>query len=184
MVGVVTLLDDECSAVVRSLWETLAREFGPGGMFPDSSPHLSLHVADSYELADVDKRVESLAASNPPFTIKTAGLGMFFGESLVVHLPVVRSSRLTVLQRTTHDEIRRHAQGDTARYEPNNWMPHITLGLWPADSAKAGAIVDYIIAQGTGQLSLESRVESLSVIEDDGESRTVHFTHKFAAAQA
>ncbi len=89
-----------------------------------------------------------------------------------------------MLQRTTHDEIRRHAQGDTARYEPNNWMPHITLGLWPADSAKAGAIVDYIIAQGTDQLSLDSRLDSMSVIEDDGEARKVHFTHKFAAAQA
>lgn len=184
MVGVVTLLDDECGAVLRSLWESLAREFGRGGLFPDSSPHLSLHVADSYDLAEVEKRVVSLAASNPPFTIKTAGLGLFFGESLVVHLPVVRSSRLTVLQRSTHDEIRRHAQGDTARYEPNTWMPHITLGMWPADSAKAGAIVDYIVAQGTEQLALESQVESLGVIEDDGESRRVHFTHKFAAAQA
>lgn len=184
MVGVVTLLDDECSAVVRSLWESLAREFGPGGMFPDSVPHLSLHVAESYDLAEVYKRVKSLASSNPPFTIKTAGLGLFFGESLVVHLPVVRSPRLTVLQRTTYDEVKVHAQGDTSLYHPNSWAPHITLGMWPSDSAKAGAIVDFIVAQGAGQLALESRVDSLGVIEDDGESRTVHFTHKFASAQA
>jgi 2'-5' RNA ligase len=184
MVGVVSLLDDECSALVRSLWESLVREFGPGGMFPDSAPHLSLHVADSYELPEVEKRVKSLASSNPPFPAKTAGLGMFFGESLVVHLPVVRSSRLTVLQRTTRDEICRHAQGDTSLYEPNNWTPHITLGMWPAESAKAGAIVDYIVAQGTSQLALEFTIDSLSAIEDDGEARRVHFTHKFAPAKA
>lgn len=184
MVGVVSLLDDECSALVHSLWESLAREFGPGGMFPDSAPHLSLHVADSYDLAEVEKRVKSLAYSNTPFAARTAGLGLFFGESLVVHLPVVRSSRLTVLQRTTHDEIRRHAQGDTSLYQPNNWSPHITLGMWPAESVKAGAIVDYIVSKGTDQLALEFTVDSLSAIEDDGEARRVHFTHKFAPARA
>lgn len=175
MLGVVSLLDEETSSFVRSLWEDLRREFGFSGMAADSSPHLSFHVAEHYDMAKVEAQVKSIARSTPPFASKTTGIGVFHGAEDVVFLPVVRRPRLTVVQRVIHDELKQHSDGALDFYAPDAWMPHVTLGRWDAAKAVVGDVVRFLTSR---DLDRELPLDNFAMLEDGGETRRVHFVHR------
>ncbi len=180
MLGVVSLLDEANSTFVRELSQGLASEFGIAGIDADASPHVSFHVAESYEIDDVEKRLRSLARSVPPVETRTAGAGIFFGEEHVLYLTVVRNPRLTVLQRTVYDEVRHHATGEHLSYHPFEWVPHITLGRWPAGQDVTGDVMRYLAGRAD-TLRRELVLDNLSVIEERGETRRVVTRHDLAA---
>lgn len=179
MPGVVSLLDEETSQYVRSLWEVISAEFGFSGLYPESSPHISYHVADSYTMEALEKSVTTLARSLPPFDVTTNGLGIFTtDEEHILYLPVVRRPRLTVVQRTVFDEVDRHGQGDTTRYQPDNWMPHITLGRWEAARNIAPDAARLLIER---DLRRSISLTGLSALEEQGESHRMLFSYEFSA---
>jgi 2'-5' RNA ligase len=170
MVGVVSLLDEENSTFIRELWAGLTKEFGFSGTHADSSPHVSFHVAAEYDMDAVDARLQSLAKSIPPFEAQTNGIGIFPGDEIVVHLPVIRQPRLTVMQRAVFDEIRHCARGDEHYYRPDQWVPHITLGRWDRSADVVADVVRYLASR---ELDRSFPVDNLSVIEETGETRRV-----------
>lgn len=176
MIGIVALFDEENSSYIRGLWTSITQEFGFSGTHADSSPHLSFHVADRYDLEATQTRLKSLVCSVPVLEAPTTnGIGVFAGEDQVVYLPVVRIPRLTVMQRAIFDEVHRHAEDENTYYRPETWVPHVTLGRWPAEQDVAADVVRFLLGK---DLERDLRLDNLSMIEERGETRRVISTHK------
>ena len=82
--AVVSLLDADHEVAVRRIWDRLAEHGLETDLWVTPIPHITYHVAAAYQ----DNMVENLslvAGETRPFGIRTAGLGMFPGESPVEH---------------------------------------------------------------------------------------------------
>ncbi len=95
MHGVVSLLDDAHYARVERIWDDLAKRFDVRGIYVTPFPHLSFQVSEEYDVAAVETRLKQLSQTMRPFTIRTAGLGIFNVSSPVLYVPVVRIPELS-----------------------------------------------------------------------------------------
>jgi 2'-5' RNA ligase len=164
MRGVVLLVNDEHRDRVQRMAESLSR-FG-GTPSTVGLPHVTLHAAQGYDVESVKARVVSLGRSLPPFEIVTTGVGIFPGSPTYIYLSVVRSPRLTVLQRSVVEEISHHCTGAESVWMPQRWMPHITLAMFE-NGAPVGPAVDDLLAQET---AFSFPVTSLTLMEGEPEA--------------
>ena len=58
-------------------------------------PHLTYLLMSTRRLADLKDMLQEVAATTPPFSAFTTGLGVFPGENPVIYIPVLRSNELT-----------------------------------------------------------------------------------------
>ena len=93
--GVVSLLDEEHSALVESLWVELESELDLRGLSGRIIPHLSFHVADAYEQQTFERALEAFASDHSSIRIKTAGLGIFTGPAPTLYVAVERCPALS-----------------------------------------------------------------------------------------
>jgi 2'-5' RNA ligase len=161
MLGVVSLLDAEHDQQVHTLWAEFDRELGLKTKLPP--PHFSYHVADAYD----DKLEESLqtyAAKLQSFDIGTAGLGIFTGEYPVLYIAVTRSPVLTRIQREVWSLADAASQRASSLYQPDNWMPHITLAQWIINREN---LPDVIRLVSDHNLYWKVRIDNLALVGAD-----------------
>jgi 2'-5' RNA ligase len=129
MHGVVSLLDEAHNQLVQAIWAAMEAELGIVGARVRPYPHFSYHVAEHYDLERLEPVLEEFAAWTEPFTVRTAGLGLFTGGLLpVLYVTVVRSPQLTRLQQALWPRLATGSAGIAEYYHPDQWVPHITLG--------------------------------------------------------
>lgn len=130
MIGVVSLLDDEHRLAYESL-ET-------GGLPRLSVPHLSYHLAGSYDWAGVSGSLEELALAAKPFDVIADAVAIFESIPAVVYLTVSQPEALRSLQRRVFERIAPHAHSPDEYYTPEKWVPHITVaaGIDPIQATK------------------------------------------------
>lgn len=174
MRGVVVLVDDEHRDSVQRMAEALS-EFG-GNPATVGLPHVTLHAAEDYDVEPIKSRIVSLGRSFPPFEIVTTGVGVFPGSPTYVYLSVVRSPRLTVVQRAVVDEISNFCQGAESVWAPARWMPHITLATFP-EGTPVGAAVDALLGEDT---AFSFTADSLALLEGEPDA-TVLLSAPFEA---
>ena len=166
MHGVVSLLDDEHYALVEDIWDELSRTFGVSGVYVTPFPHFSYEVAEGYDVKTAENFLQELAARTRPFRIRTVGLGIFTLSAPVLYMPLVRSPALSALHREIWDGITPTEPGAvTQYYEPERWVPHLTLAHRDIDRDKLAEIVRYLSGKN---LHWEMTVNNLSVIYDTG----------------
>ncbi|MGH9903221.1 MAG: 2'-5' RNA ligase family protein, partial [Pyrinomonadaceae bacterium] len=162
---VVSLLDDEHYALVESIWDELERGFGVRGTYTTPFPHFSYQVAENYDVGEVEAVLQKISSRAAPFEIKTAGLGIFNLTHPVLYIPVVRSPELSALHELLWGEIARFATAAPKYYQPDMWMPHITLAHGDVDWEK---LVEIVRALRDRQFHWEVKVNNLSIIYDTG----------------
>ncbi len=128
MQAVVSLLDDHSYELTETLWRELETRFGLRGVYATPHPHFSYHVAHNYDPGGLVPGFGRLARATAPFQVRTSGLGIFAGKSPVLYIPVVRSPALTRFHQALWSELAACAAGSLAYYDPDHWLPHITLG--------------------------------------------------------
>ena len=128
--GVVSLLDQKHSALVEGIWAELESEFGLQGLSGRIIPHLSYHVADSYDQRVLQCALEAFASDHNGIRIKTAGLGIFTGPAPTLYLAVERCPALSRFHENLCAEISDTSQNPSRYYSPENWSPHISLASW------------------------------------------------------
>jgi len=176
--GVVSPLDDEHAGRMQALWQALRQEFGTEGLHPSPLPHLTYHAAERYDMERLEAAVKSLARSLPPFDIATNGIGVFTGERRIVYLPVVRHSRLTVLQRAVAEQVSRLGEGASEVWAPDNWVPHLSVAALPPEDGRLGTMVEWLCGQDLGWTIPIGR---LAIGEDTGEGQRFTFEATFEA---
>ena len=127
MNGVIALLDDKHTILVQDLWKILEDECGFSEGLITPFPHFSWQIAEEYDFNGLGKKLVELTSQLPPFTIRTAGIGVFTGKSPVVFIPIVKDPDLLELHQTIWDQISSLGKGMSDHYAPENWIPHITL---------------------------------------------------------
>jgi 2'-5' RNA ligase len=127
MHGIVALLDDEHTAKVEALWKDLRKNCGLSGILIARFPHFSWHVAEDYEFEPFEEKLAQITHQIAPFTVHTAGLGVFSGENPVVYIQIVKDPQLLHLHQNIWEETQGFGTGVSQYYAPERWIPHITL---------------------------------------------------------
>lgn len=141
MDAIVALLDEPTNRECESLWEEL-RSVGLSHVADQVPiPHVSFHVAEAYDQTLMEDPLRAFAGTCSPLQIVTAGLGIFGGEYPVLYASVVRSEALTTLHRNLWPILDRAASGVVQYYQPDRWMPHITLASGDATANSLAAAV-------------------------------------------
>ena len=165
MYAVVSLLDEAHYRQVEELWDQLKDHCCIAGIYRTPFPHFSYHVAPGYDLALLRTRLEQFARTTPPFRVRTAGLGIFTGPNPVIYMPVVRSPLLSALHQALWPAVEETATGGLTYYQPDLWIPHITLGHGDLCHENLGPVVQFLNQKS---LVWEIAIENLAVISSTG----------------
>lgn len=127
MDGIATLLDPISQERVAALWQRLQLrcEFPPLRSY--LIPHLTWHVAESYDHEALTRILEDLCGQFEPFFVRTAGLGIFTGERPILFIQVIKDQFLIDFHRRLWEIFTPLAKQPSLHYSPENWMPHVTL---------------------------------------------------------
>lgn len=176
MNGVVSLLDDEYNQQVEALWAELAEKFGLRGVYITPFPHFSYQVATHYDTEQLKPILQQAASKIHPFQIKTTGLGIFTGPQPVLYIPVVRSLELSQIHQSLWQAISQAGQGILDYYAPENWMPHITIGM--AD-LQPDLLPDVIRLLGARDFTWEMTINHFAFIDNTGIQQQLLFRCAF-----
>lgn len=165
MQATVSLLDARHSKIVEDLWAELNDRFGVRGVYVTPLPHMSYHVAESYDLHALKPALAAIAAETVPIRIHTSGLGVFTGERPILYVPVVRSPELTELHRRIFGVASAAAIEPSPHYTSDHWSPHITLGYGDLEPQRLAQVLE---AFGGRDFTWDVTLDNLSVIDEKG----------------
>ena len=134
-------LDAGAAAKVDRLSRRLERELDIATERQRGAPvHLSLAVYTELAVGRAEPAIRRFAAAVAAMPIELAGIGVFPGAANVLYLaPVVREPLLAA-QRRWHRVAAGHHAACLPHYQPQTWVPHVTLALH-LSAAKAAAAV-------------------------------------------
>lgn len=174
--AVVSLLDDKYDAEVRRLWAELDKTCGIRSLLVAPIPHFSYHVAKGYDLGALEALLKQAASQTTPFEVSTAGLGLFTGTAPVLHVPVVRTPRLTEVQQHLLQGVLPLSQEPLPHYLPENWMPHITIGHGDFAPTRLARAIRLLAPQA---FNWTIPVTNLALIYDTGTEQGVRCSYPF-----
>src|SRR5260370_23587980 len=165
MHGIVSLLDNEHYQLVEDLWAELEPELSVHGVYITPYPHCSYHVAQHYDVDELESILERITSNIPTRQVRTSGLGIFTGAGPVLYIPVVRSQELTELHQELWEVIPTADSGVQEYYHPDQWMPHITIGFGDMNKDNLSRIIPWL-AERT--FNWEITINNLALIYDTG----------------
>ncbi len=161
--GVVSLLDDEYNGRIEIIWQKLEDRFGTETIQRTPYPHFSYHVAENYEVNPVSDALTDVVQEMRPFTVRTAGLGVFTGGEPVLYIAMVRDPQLSALQQRIYEIASSNADSTFAYYHPQKWVPHITLLRGGLNPSSLSQVIEML--QGHN-FHGEIRVDALALLEE------------------
>jgi 2'-5' RNA ligase len=158
MYGIVSLLDDAHDARIKGILNEIQ------DVSTTSIPHLSYHVAPTYELNTLKPVLSQLAGKTQSFRMKTSGLGVFTGPEPVLYITVVATRFLLDFQKSIWGAVDGNTSDSVEHYCPDNWMPHITLAQRSIDH---DSLRDRIRFLSERDFSWNIEINNLAVIFDE-----------------
>lgn len=95
----------------------------------DMRPHITLAELDTDDTGRVIRILEQVAGRTASISLGFSSFGMFPGEQGVLYLTPVIHAILLQLHRKIHNELESTDLAFSNLYQPENWIPHCTLGL-------------------------------------------------------
>lgn len=167
--AIVAAVPEPHASQVSELWESLSERFGVHSHLTSEFPHFSMHMAQSYD-PSVEEKLQAFAAEHPPLRARTAGLGMFTREKIVLYLPLVRNPRLNAFHRDLWKVVSGMGDEVSPYYRPERWLPHITLALDRVDQYNLGGVIHWLSDQ---KLSWVFDVTELRLLTVEGDEPKV-----------
>ncbi|QMU28532.1 2'-5' RNA ligase family protein [Adhaeribacter radiodurans] len=144
MVAVVSLLDAEHSKIVNGIIDDLERIFGLRGVKITADPHITWLICEVEKLAQLKTYLSEAAGQTNSVRVKTTGLGIFPGEHPVVFVPVIRADGFNQVHAELYRGIRTFSRNTINFYDPDNWVPHISLALRDTTPKILPEIISYL----------------------------------------
>ncbi len=178
MQGIVSMLDQQSSAMTEALWSELEQQFGLT-YARTAYPHFSYQVVEEYDAVTLEPILRRLADAATPLRVTTSGLGIFTGERPILYVRVVRDAALSAFHRALYDAALPCCVGMHDYYTPANWNPHLTLAMHDLTHERLPDVIR-LLSRRTFQW--EITVTSLSLVLDAQGTRD-HWRHyTFAGA--
>lgn len=160
--AIVTTLQPPYSDEVQTLWQKFFQDCQVQFVLAkDPIPHFTWQAAESYEEQALDQVIREIARETRPFSVRTSGLGMFTGSMLVVYIAMVKTDALIDLQYRVWEKTQRCAHNVNHNYQPEVWIPHITLAYDPLNYIALECVMKEIAGR---RFEWEIPVEQLGVI--------------------
>lgn len=177
MHGVICLLDETHHQLVQEIWAAMEAELGIKGEMVRPYPHFSYHVAEHYDLEVLEPVLKEFATLIAPFTVRTAGLGIFTGGLLpVLYVTVVRSPHLTRLQEILWPRLATGSAGIVEHYHPDQWVPHITLGQGGVNTENLPAVLRLL---NRYQFEWTFTADNIAVLYNEGKEGDIQSNHLY-----
>lgn len=138
--GVVLWPDAEAAAAVRDLWDALAERGLPSHATHTHRlhvPHCSLKVAEGLPVEETLQAVGAVPRRSIPLMAESVGV---FPPNGTLFLGCVVNRRLLDEQRRVHEAVTPLADRPWPFFEPDGWVPHITLAMSMSAAELAEAV--------------------------------------------
>ncbi len=140
--------------------------------------HLSWQGAESYNLPEIEKRVQMIAKMFAPIEINIDGIGIFTGDDPVLYFTITRTPELTALNQTLWESLLPFAQGMNPLFSLEDWVPHISLIYGDAKASKAiSCVVEQLIPR---QLGMTIKIDRLSLVYYQEDKSGVEFQYSLS----
>jgi 2'-5' RNA ligase len=166
MIAVTSLLDQSHSQRVNELTEMLDQKFGLNEVKMTPYPHLTLLTAEIPDMEELQQYLVQTTRETEPFTIRTTGLGVFPGEKPVIYIPVLRTNMLNQLHARLHRDISEMSSEMGIYYNPNMWLPHISLALGDTSPELLGPVLTFL---SNYNFNWEIRIDNLTILQKCGD---------------
>lgn len=144
MHGLVSLLDKGATRKVEALWQKLEQDHGLTGIQVTPIPHFSWQIAAYYDWEQAQALLDELAQDISPFSVRTAGLGLFSGKTPVLYLALIKDRILLEIQALLWQTFVETSRGASPNYHADAWMPHITLAQGDLTPNNVGKVMEAI----------------------------------------
>jgi len=127
MHGLVSLLPEPFYGQVIDIWNELEEEYGLSGIKATPFPHFSWQIAEEYHIDQLEHQINKISKSFNPFSIHTAGIGIFTGPQPVIYINVAKNPEMVILHTHLWEQCSIVSYGSSLLYSPKTWIPHISL---------------------------------------------------------
>jgi 2'-5' RNA ligase len=173
MHGLVSILPPPYFQQVESLWQELEERHGLQGIRITPLPHFSWQIAGQYDFDRLETILRSIAAHTPPFVVRTTGLGLFTGIRPVLFIPVTKNASLIKLHTEIWEQTQPAAEGLSNYYDPEHWMPHISLAYEDFEAQNIGSLMQALTFR---TYNWEMAIDNIALIyEPEGETGKLKF---------
>ncbi|WP_114779473.1 2'-5' RNA ligase family protein [Botryobacter ruber] len=166
MIAITSILDSKHSQYVNDLTALLEQNFGLKGVMLTPYPHLTLLTAEVPDIDELKEYLETVCLETPSFSVRTTGLGIFPGESPVVYVPVLRTNVLNQLHTKLHRDVSEMSSEMGVYYNPNMWLPHISLALGDMTQELLGPVLTFLSQY---QFTWEMVLDNLTIMRKSGD---------------
>lgn len=147
MHGLVSLLPSPQYEQVKTIWDELEFRFGFKGIRVTPYPHFSWQIGACYPQDLLEEAMQEICANLKPIKVTTTGLGLFSGPTPVIFIPVVKSPALVDMHRHIWERFLSVTHTANEFYNPENWMPHISIAYDDITPANIGAVMEWLAFQ-------------------------------------
>lgn len=180
MIAVTSLLDHSHSERVTNLTELLEKKFGLTGVKMTPYPHLTLLTAEIPDMEELREYLEQTCLSTDTFTIRTTGLGIFPGDTPVIYIPVLRTPPLNQLHAKLHRDISEMSSEMGIFYNPNMWLPHISLALGDTTRDTLGPVLSFLCSYN---FDWEITINNLTILQKCGDFYLKEEEYRFGSKE-
>ena len=167
--GIASLLGTPHAEWVNDLWQELETRCGIIGNQREYPPHFTWQVVERYNLEQLQPVVEALAWATAPFTVRSTGLGIFTGRSPILYIQLVKDSRLLHLHAQIWEHTACCAIHPAKYYNPEHWMPHITLAIGSIKAKDLSCALDFLASDN---FDWEMTVDNFALLAPSPEGGT------------
>lgn len=165
--SIAVLLDEEHDQIVRAIWDEVRDELGIEHVFKNPVPHITHIQAAKVKEEQLEEAMTTFSQEHGPFTVRTAGLGLFTGERPAIYIPCVRNPIITALHSSMIVHVSDSIEGIRMTHHINSWVPHITLLLPDMIDER---LLDIVALLAKRDFTWEMRITRLVVLKDDENS--------------
>ncbi len=160
MYAITSLLNPRNAKRINRIVKGLETKFGLDDVQDTPEPHLTYLLTGTRRLSDIKNMLREVAATTPPFSAYTTGLGVFPGASPVIYIPVLRSNDLNQLHQRVLDVTAPLCRAGTY-YGPDRWLPHLSLALHDTTPDLLGPVLSHLNAE---TYNLRLNINNLAIL--------------------
>jgi len=161
MHALVSILPKPFSQQVEALWDELEEEHGLAGIRVTPYPHFSWQIGEDYNLPALEALLGDVVKSTAPLIVRTTGIGIFTGPRPVIFIPVVKNAALIDFHTQLWEQTQDIGQGLSPYYNPQNWIPHISLAYEDIDLQNITSVIQALAYR---DFIWEMRIDNLAFI--------------------